>query len=381
MFEIPADLAPECAPVAWLLGTWRATASAGTPRSTTSASRKRSPSAERQTVPHLQLAQLAPGRRRRARPTPRDRDRLLASAAEGRLEVLLSHPTGFSEIWEGTVDGPRIEIRTDMVARTASAKEYTAGHRLYGLVEGDLMWAFDMAAMGEPLQPHLSARLVRAAAPVTTDDWHAELRSRGYRLTPQRQLVLDAVRTLGHSTPDEIAAAVQASRGRSTCRRSTARSTCSKSSDSSPTPTSVTAPDVPPRRRERPRPPGVHACGASPVPADRDRWREDSRAHGFEVNVAHIAMHGRCAACVAAGVARASASDGRSDRGSDPDRRRAARGFAGRRRPLALRRSARRAADARQRRGFRRPVAPSGDRGRRRRPVDVAAHVDVAARV
>ena len=29
------------------------------------------------------------------------------------------------------------------------------------LVEGDLMWAFDMAAMGEPLQPHLSARLSR----------------------------------------------------------------------------------------------------------------------------------------------------------------------------------------------------------------------------
>ena len=50
----------------------------------------------------------------------------------------------------------------DMVARTASAKEYTAGHRLYGLVEGDLMWAFDMAAMGEALQPHLSARLARA---------------------------------------------------------------------------------------------------------------------------------------------------------------------------------------------------------------------------
>jgi hypothetical protein len=75
---------------------------------------------------------------------------------------LLSHPTGFSEIWEGTVDGPRIELRTDVVARVASAKEYTSGHRLYGLVEGDLMWAFDMAAVGEVLQPHLSARLARA---------------------------------------------------------------------------------------------------------------------------------------------------------------------------------------------------------------------------
>jgi Fur family ferric uptake transcriptional regulator len=36
-------------------------------------------------------------------------------------------------------------------------------------------------------------------------DWHAELRARGFRLTPQRQLVLEAVIALGHATPDEIA--------------------------------------------------------------------------------------------------------------------------------------------------------------------------------
>jgi Fur family ferric uptake transcriptional regulator len=34
------------------------------------------------------------------------------------------------------------------------------------------------------------------------------LRSRGLRLTAQRQLVLDAVRRLGHATPEEIHAAV-----------------------------------------------------------------------------------------------------------------------------------------------------------------------------
>jgi hypothetical protein len=32
---------------------------------------------------------------------------------------------------------------------------------MYGLVEGDLLWAFDMAAMSQELQPHLWARLVR----------------------------------------------------------------------------------------------------------------------------------------------------------------------------------------------------------------------------
>jgi len=38
---------------------------------------------------------------------------------------------------------------------------------------------------------------------------HAELRARGYRLTPQRQLVLQAVAGLRHATPEEIVAAVR----------------------------------------------------------------------------------------------------------------------------------------------------------------------------
>ncbi len=40
-------------------------------------------------------------------------------------------------------------------------------------------------------------------------DWHSELRARGYRLTPQRQLVLEAVGRLGHATPEEIATTVR----------------------------------------------------------------------------------------------------------------------------------------------------------------------------
>ena len=40
-------------------------------------------------------------------------------------------------------------------------------------------------------------------------DWQAELRRRGYRLTPQRQLVLEAVGALGHATPEEIVTAVR----------------------------------------------------------------------------------------------------------------------------------------------------------------------------
>lgn len=41
------------------------------------------------------------------------------------------------------------------------------------------------------------------------EQWQADLRARGYRLTPQRQLVLEAVARLGHATPDDIVTAVR----------------------------------------------------------------------------------------------------------------------------------------------------------------------------
>ena len=40
------------------------------------------------------------------------------------------------------------------------------------------------------------------------EDWRSQLRERGYRLTPQRELILAAVERLGHATPDEVLAAV-----------------------------------------------------------------------------------------------------------------------------------------------------------------------------
>jgi Fur family ferric uptake transcriptional regulator len=36
------------------------------------------------------------------------------------------------------------------------------------------------------------------------DDWRERLRGSGYRLTPQRELILAAVERLGHATPDEV---------------------------------------------------------------------------------------------------------------------------------------------------------------------------------
>ncbi|MDO8308805.1 MAG: Fur family transcriptional regulator [Actinomycetota bacterium] len=42
-----------------------------------------------------------------------------------------------------------------------------------------------------------------------TEDWESRLREHGFRITPQRQLVLEAVESLGHGTPEEILVEVQ----------------------------------------------------------------------------------------------------------------------------------------------------------------------------
>jgi Fur family ferric uptake transcriptional regulator len=40
-------------------------------------------------------------------------------------------------------------------------------------------------------------------------DWRADLRAKGYRLTPQRELVLRAVEALDHATPEQVLAEVR----------------------------------------------------------------------------------------------------------------------------------------------------------------------------
>ena len=81
------------------------------------------------------------------------------------IEVLIAHATGIVEVFYGH---PRTtvswELVADAVVRTQTAKEVNAAQRLYGLVEGgDLAYVDERAMEGQPLQPHLSARLQRLA--------------------------------------------------------------------------------------------------------------------------------------------------------------------------------------------------------------------------
>ena len=88
--------------------------------------------------------------------------RVVPAGPDGtNVELLLCHPTGFVEMYAGVTEPARVQLRTDGVIRSPEAKEYTAGHRMYGNVKSNLMWVMDMAAMGEPIQSHVSAELKR----------------------------------------------------------------------------------------------------------------------------------------------------------------------------------------------------------------------------
>jgi hypothetical protein len=79
----------------------------------------------------------------------------------GRVELVLAHPTGEVEIEEGTVAGTGIELASTLVARTSTAKEVASIARRLTVQGHALVYTVEMAAVGQPMQPHLRAELER----------------------------------------------------------------------------------------------------------------------------------------------------------------------------------------------------------------------------
>lgn len=163
-FAFPEDLHPNCARLAWLLGSWVGNGHGEYPGIEPFEFGQEAIFQHdgRPFLHYFSRSWLVDADGKTIREAAQETG-FLRPQPDGGLELVLAHNTGFVEVWYGELhaDQPRFELVTDAVVRTATAKEYTAGRRLYGYVNGDLLYAFDMAAMGHELTPHTHAQLQR----------------------------------------------------------------------------------------------------------------------------------------------------------------------------------------------------------------------------
>lgn len=89
----------------------------------------------------------------------------LRAPAPDRVEWILAHPTGITEIQEGRLmadeGGLRMDLVSSEIGRAESAKEVMAVCRSIDVRGATLTYSLRMAAVGQPLQHHLSAALQR----------------------------------------------------------------------------------------------------------------------------------------------------------------------------------------------------------------------------
>lgn len=196
MIEIPTDLPAELVPLSWLIGVWEGTGVLDYAVEEEHTQREfgqrisfshdglgylnyssTSWILDEESTPlaaetgywrlHRKLVEgdsgpaMLPGVGARPFSTAQSVEALRNSNGAFDIDVSIIHPDGVSELYLGQVAGPRIDLATDAVLRTAGAKEYTAATRLYGLVENHLLWAWDIAALGQELRTHASARLAK----------------------------------------------------------------------------------------------------------------------------------------------------------------------------------------------------------------------------
>lgn len=199
MLELPTDLPADLAPLSWLIGVWEGT---GVIEYTAGDHRFQGEFTHRVSFSHdgagylnyaatgwLAAAEgeesiplvaetgfwrlsrpatasdpgpaLLPPTEPAAERTVDDVEELRAASGGFPIEVSLAHSDGALELYLGEINGPRIDIATDAIVRGAGGKSYGAASRMYGLVDGHLLWAWDIAALGAEMSSHASARLAR----------------------------------------------------------------------------------------------------------------------------------------------------------------------------------------------------------------------------
>jgi hypothetical protein len=89
----------------------------------------------------------------------------LRVAQPGRIELVLAHPNGITEIDAGTYavtgDVIEVEVSSTVIGLAPTAKEVTELGRSLRVEGDDLSYTVRMGAVGQPMQDHLAAVLHR----------------------------------------------------------------------------------------------------------------------------------------------------------------------------------------------------------------------------
>ena len=180
-FVIPDDLAPEVYPLAWLVGRWEGHGVLEYPDIPATDVLHRidfthdgGPYLEYRAAITVMGPDGEPGQVWSVetgfwRVSPEVPEGIELEEYQHPIEVVLTDASGYVSVYVGAVGNGRVDLGTDLMARTASAPEVAGATRLYGHVNGELMWAWDLAAFGKELQSYLSGRLSRIEASPVAD--------------------------------------------------------------------------------------------------------------------------------------------------------------------------------------------------------------------
>ncbi|MYH71311.1 MAG: FABP family protein [Acidimicrobiia bacterium] len=153
-----AELHPVCAPLAFLLGSWRGTGTGVYPTIEDFSY------AEEVSFTHVGKPFVAYAQKTKDADTglPLHAEAgYLRPQGDGRVELVLVQPSGIVELLEGTVEGSDVQLASTEVLGTGSAKPVTATERRLW-VEGEVLHSsVAMAAMGLELQHHVVSEMYR----------------------------------------------------------------------------------------------------------------------------------------------------------------------------------------------------------------------------
>ncbi|MDR0958821.1 MAG: FABP family protein [Propionibacteriaceae bacterium] len=164
-FEIPADLPTDLWPMAWMIGHWEGSGHGHDPATNEDFTYAATVDFAENGSPYLHYMMQLFRTDEAGQPIAAlgMETGFWRPTDDGQIEAIIAQPEGVAEIYVGRADGAKIELTTDVVARTVTADiASTGGHRLYGNVESDLMFTYDRGTEASELQPYLWARLKRA---------------------------------------------------------------------------------------------------------------------------------------------------------------------------------------------------------------------------